>query len=120
MIITQQDAFKTTTEKTRGGEGVMNWTQYLNDANRPANTRIGMAAVINMPPGASLGFHVHDTNEELLVLIDGQALYHDNEHKPHVLQKGTVTLCRQGEGHSLANNGTVPLVFAAIFVDSGK
>ncbi|MDR1545802.1 MAG: cupin domain-containing protein [Deltaproteobacteria bacterium] len=120
MIFKDKDAVKATIDKAKGGVGQIFSNTFLNDANRPERTRAGMVAVNTLPPGASLGFHVHETNEEIYYFIQGQGLYTDADRRQYPIAAGDLTLTRQGEGHALDNAGAEPLVFAAVIIDEGR
>lgn len=66
-----------------------------------------------LEPGASIGYHSHDVNSEIIYLLagKGKVLYDDVE---ETLQSGQVHYCPKGHSHSLVNNGVEPLVFVAI------
>ena len=120
MIIKSQDAQKTAIEKPKGGEGVINGVQYINDTRRPNPTRVAVAAINTLLNGSGLGFHAHETNEEVFFILEGQGVYTDNDGKEYTVGKGDFTICRQGEKHGLFNRTDTPLVFAAVIIDAGQ
>ncbi|MDR2442667.1 MAG: cupin domain-containing protein [Deltaproteobacteria bacterium] len=120
MLITSEQAARSITEKAKGGLGHVSHVHYINPKSRPASTRVAMAAINTIPVGSSLGYHIHETDEELFFILEGQGVFTDTDHKEYQVSSGDVTLCRQGESHGLVNSGTTPLVFAAIIIDSGN
>jgi mannose-6-phosphate isomerase-like protein (cupin superfamily) len=120
MIFKKNQALKTSAEKPKGGQGQILGLSFVNSENRPANTRAAMLATNTLPVGASIGFHVHQDNEEAYLLLEGKGLYTDSDKKDYSVEAGDWTLTRQGEGHALANCGEKPLVFAAIIFDAGN
>jgi mannose-6-phosphate isomerase-like protein (cupin superfamily) len=120
LILTNENAVKSVTEKAKGGVGHVSHLHFINAKNRPDSTRVAMAAINTIPVGSSLGFHIHDNDEEVYLILEGQGLYTDSNRQQYPVKTGDFTLARQGEGHALLNTGETPLVFAAVIVDSGK
>jgi len=70
-----------------------------------------------LPPGTSIGFHRHEKNEEMYIILEGEGLMTVNKEKKRV-KKGDTILNKQGWGHSLENDTDQPLrilVFEANF-----
>ena len=65
-----------------------------------------------LEPGASIGYHCHETNSEIIYLLEGEGyvLYDDGD---ETLLPGQVHYCPRGHSHSLINRGNKPLVFVA-------
>ncbi|MDR1488108.1 MAG: cupin domain-containing protein [Deltaproteobacteria bacterium] len=120
MIFHKNKAAKTKSERPKGGDGQILGLSFVNDSNRPANTRTAMIATNTLPVGSTIGFHVHDADEEAYLILEGQGRYTDADKLDYEVSAGDWTLTREGEGHALANTGDVPLVFAAIIYDAGK
>ena len=72
-------------------------------------------SVITLPPGTSIGVHIHENNEEAYVIIAGEALY-TYEEGEHVMKAGDIALCYKGEKHGIFNNGTTDCIMAGIVV----
>ena len=98
----------------------MKGVSFVSADNRPNSSKISLAAVNTLPPGAGIGVHAHESNEEVYFIIDGDGVYTDSDGKDYPVAKGDFTLCRQGETHGLLNNGAHPLVYAAVIVESSK
>ncbi|MBR5086578.1 MAG: cupin domain-containing protein [Muribaculaceae bacterium] len=66
-----------------------------------------------LEPGASIGYHSHDTDSEIMYFLEGEAtvLTDNGEEK---LLPGQAHYCPMGHSHSLINNGVEPLVFVAV------
>ena len=73
----------------------------------------GKIARFSVEPGASIGYHLHDTSSEMIYVISGtgKALYDDGEES---LYPGICHYCPKGHSHSVINNGTETLVFFAV------
>ena len=60
-----------------------------------------MYSRIVLEPGCSIGWHVHQDEEEIFYFLSGEALFNDNGSEVEV-GAGDVTATRSGEGHSVA------------------
>ena len=66
-----------------------------------------------LPPGASIGPHVHETNSEVIYILSGtgKVLFRDTWEP---LAPGSCHYCPKGEGHSLVNDSGEALTFFAV------
>lgn len=71
-----------------------------------------MSTRIELDPGASIGYHKHENNEEVYVIIAGEGIYTEEGEEMKVVC-GDVLLCRKGNAHGLKNCGEVPLIIGA-------
>ena len=73
----------------------------------------GKIACFSVEPGASIGYHLHDTSSEMIYVLNGtgKALYDDGEES---LAPGICHYCPKGHSHSVINNGADTLVFFAV------
>lgn len=64
-------------------------------------------------PGASIGLHTHETNSEIIYVLEGtgKALC-DGAYEP--LAAGSCHYCPKGHAHSLINDSAADLVFFAV------
>lgn len=76
-------------------------------------TRMFARLVLN--PGCSIGWHVHEDEEEIFYILSGRAAVNDNGTNVFV-SEGDSTITRSGEGHSIACEGDEPLVVLACIV----
>ena len=100
--------------KVWGGEGELAAKYSLGPDAAKDGENFTMAAEMTLAPGHSLGVHTHERNEEIYVILSGQAEYTDERGKVHTLTPGDMTLTRRGQSHGIANHGLSPLVFLAI------
>lgn len=66
-------------------------------------------------PGASIGFHKHETDQEVIFILEGEGSLVDSD--GNVLEKvlpGQATYCAKDESHSLMNKGDKDLIFFAV------
>lgn len=74
---------------------------------------IRLFARVTIPPGASIGFHRHEQEEEIFVILQGSAMTNDDGQEV-ILQPGDSILTGDGKGHAIACAGDHPLVLLAV------
>ena len=64
-------------------------------------------------PGASIGMHTHETNSEIIFILEGhgKVLYDDTSEELHA---GIAHYCKKGHAHSLINDSDADLLFYAV------
>lgn len=72
-------------------------------------------SVATVEPGSGLGWHIHKGDGEFYCVLSGEGEYSDNGDIV-TLRAGDTAFCPDGEGHSIVNRGTEPLVFMALIV----
>jgi mannose-6-phosphate isomerase-like protein (cupin superfamily) len=61
-----------------------------------------------IPPGAGIGHHFHNTVEEMFMILDGEAQFTIDGHTS--LVKGPVgVICKTGHAHAIYNSSTKPV-----------
>ncbi|TBW38236.1 cupin domain-containing protein [Siculibacillus lacustris] len=98
-------------EKAGGGEGTLagKFSFTRNDTKKEeAIKEIGW---MTLKPGASVGLHKHDANEDAYIIISGEGIFTDTAGKESPVKAGDITIARKGESHALKNAGSEPLVF---------
>ena len=87
----------------KGGEKEMVTRMFTNS--------LGKIMRSSLEPGASIGYHAHEENSEIIYLLDGEGtvIYDDNQ--PVRLMPGQVHYCPMGHSHSLRNESDKPLSF---------
>ncbi|MBE6551498.1 MAG: cupin domain-containing protein [Ruminococcaceae bacterium] len=105
MIIKFENIEKTVMPNFYGGEKELSAAMFLDEMNR-----IMKATLI---PGASIGFHKHETSSEILYILSGsgKVVYEDGE---TLIKEGECHYCKKGTSHSLVNTGNKDLVFFAV------
>ena len=88
----------------KGGEKSAAMRMFVDERNRIMQGRL--------VPGASIGMHTHETNSEILFVIQGCGHVIDNGETLPV-EAGQCHYCRKGHTHSLINDGVSDLVFYA-------
>jgi len=89
-----------------GGAGTMAFTAVL---NRGAVTpEFNFLHRGEIPPGAGIGHHFHNTVEEMFMILDGEAQFTIDGRT--ALVKGPAgVICRTGHSHAIYNSGTKPV-----------
>jgi mannose-6-phosphate isomerase-like protein (cupin superfamily) len=112
MVIHRNEMKVEEKEKMRDGNGTVHFTHFA-DGSTQKNAR--MLAELTLPPGASIGYHRHDSETEYFFILSGNGVVNDNG-KEVPVAKGDAIITGNGASHSIANTGTVPLVFHAVIV----
>jgi mannose-6-phosphate isomerase-like protein (cupin superfamily) len=112
MIIHRNEMKVEEKEKMRDGNGTVHFTHFV-DGGTQKNLR--MLAELTLPPGASIGYHRHDAETEYFLILSGEGVVNDNGREAAVTA-GDAIITGGGTSHSIANTGTVPLVFHAVIV----
>ena len=99
-------------ENMRGGSGNVKIEHFWEPGSEMlAHNR--MAARLTLPPGGSIGFHNHENEDEIFIIVKGQAEADDNG-TAVVLNPGDTLLTGNGAGHSIRNTGDGDLELIAI------
>lgn len=111
MIIDYNKSKEETLLKFRGGEGELVTRNFIDEDNKIMMSRL--------KPGASSGYHSHDTNSEIVYIIsgDGHFRYDDTEEK---FSAGSVHYCPKGHSHAMFNDGNDDVVYFAIVGEHGR
>ena len=97
----------------RDGDGQVVVTNILESGEYKGRSRL--VATLTLEPGCSIGEHVHENEEEIFYVIEGEAQYLDNGEWV-TLRKGDSCLCLGGQTHSIANRGDKTLVVVAVIL----
>lgn len=95
-----------TVENMRGGEGTVKIQHFFKKDEMKANSRL--CAKMIVPPGASVGMHQHDTEDEVYIIAKGKGLIDDGETQSEV-NEGDAILTGNGDKHSIKNIGNEDL-----------
>lgn len=105
MIISFEQTEKQTIPNFKGGEKNFITNMFSDEA-----VKIMRAS---LEPGASIGFHAHQTNSEIIFMLEGTGtvLYDDGK---EILHAGECHYCPKGHSHSLRNESDATIVFYAV------
>lgn len=100
-------------EKMRGGTGTVSITHMFEKAEFGAKVRLCSRLVL--PPGAGIGMHPHEAEDELFIIESGTGIIEENG-ESHTVTAGDATLTGKGGAHSIRNGGQSDLVVIAIII----
>lgn len=97
----------------RGGAGNVTIQHFFRKNEITARTRL--CSRLTLPPGASIGLHKHEGEDELFIVTRGKGLIDDGKTKESV-EAGDAILTGKGESHAVINNGQEVLEMIAIIM----
>jgi mannose-6-phosphate isomerase-like protein (cupin superfamily) len=100
-------------EKMRGGEGAVTIQHLLNKEDFGAKVRL--CARLTLPPGAGIGLHPHETEDEVFVILKGAGILVEGASTAQVTE-GDAILTGKGASHAIRNAGSGPLEILAMIV----
>lgn len=112
MIRRQSEFQKEERTAMRGGSGTVK-LEHIWKKGDGLRSNVRMYSRIVLEPGTSIGYHVHENEEEIFFVVSGRAEADDNGAKV-ILETGDSIVTRGGEGHAIACLGDQPLVLLAI------
>lgn len=88
-----------------GGEKELQANMYVDDTNKIFRGKL--------IPGASIGMHTHEVNEEVIYILQGNAkfLYDDTV---EYVKVGECHYCPKGHSHSFINETNEDIIFFAV------
>lgn len=88
-----------------GGEKEVQANMYIDDTNKIFRGKL--------IPGASIGMHTHEVNEEVIYILQGNAkfLYDDTV---EYVKAGECHYCPKGHSHSFINETDEDIIFFAV------
>lgn len=98
-------------EHMRGGDGTATVTPAFLQGDYQSELRL--YSHITLPTGASIGYHVHQGEEELFYILAGTAEFNDNGIL-QTIKAGDATVTCSGQGHSIRNIGDAPVEILAV------
>ncbi|MBP5182954.1 MAG: cupin domain-containing protein [Lentisphaeria bacterium] len=101
--------------QVRGGKGDAVFAHVWESGKEELNDNMRLYAVITLKAGDSIGYHVHEGEDELYFILSGKALYDDNGVKENLFP-GDSSITRSGEGHGIESAGPEDLVLLAVIV----
>ncbi len=98
-------------KRMRDGDGTAEIKHIYKGDELKGNTRL--CAQITLEPNASIGTHIHENEEEVYYILEGEGEVIDDG-QPVAVKKGDAILTRDGASHSIRNTGNADLVFMAV------
>ncbi len=112
MIKNVHDVIPEVAEGVRGGNGSVTAHKLLDLF--PGST-IKSVGIVRLEPGASVGDHSHQGDEDFYYCISGTGIVVDNGIE-HPFTPGTLQITRDGESQAIRNTGETELVFLGALV----
>ena len=113
-MIKKKDSLKSEVrDQLRGGKGAVTFQHYFRKEEMKAKCRL--CARLTLPPGASIGMHRHESEEEVFIIESGSGVLDDGLHRTPV-DAGDAILTGDGEQHALVNTGSGPLELIAVIM----
>jgi mannose-6-phosphate isomerase-like protein (cupin superfamily) len=100
-------------EGMRGGDGLVIVRHLFRKEEFKANVRL--CARLLLPPGASIGEHTHEAEDEVYIVIHGTGLLRDGSKETRV-SPGDAILTGRGQSHAIRNDGTHDLELIAMIM----
>lgn len=100
-------------ENMRGGKGTVHFQHFFTADEFRANSRL--CATMTVPPGASVGRHCHQTEDEVYIVTSGTGILDDGKTRTRV-DAGDAILTGNGEAHAVENDGEEDLVIIAVIM----
>jgi mannose-6-phosphate isomerase-like protein (cupin superfamily) len=100
-------------EEMRGGVGAVTVREMFTPGEITAPTRL--CATLELAPGASIGSHRHDGEDEVYVITAGSGVLDDGITESEVTA-GDAVLTGNGESHSIRNTGDGVLEVIAVIM----
>lgn len=100
-------------ERFKDGKGYVTVINFFEMEDFLGKGRLFGKTIIK--PGNSIGYHVHEGDQEAYYILKGKALYNDNG-KETMLEPGDLAICRDGEGHSIEAIGEEDLEYIMLIL----
>ncbi|NPV53892.1 MAG: cupin domain-containing protein [Firmicutes bacterium] len=113
MIREAKEMAREIRERMRDGKGSVEITHIFKQDELRGKARL--VARVTIPPGASIGFHEHNEEEEIYYIISGKGLANDNG-TTKLVGPGDAILTGGGAGHAIENAGDEPLEMVAVIL----
>ena len=99
-------------EKAGGtGEGVLYGKFAFRREQATNDQAIKEIGLMTLKPGASIGLHGHEANEDTYIILSGEGTFTDGNEDEYIVGPQSVTIAVAGESHGLKNTGNTDLVF---------
>jgi mannose-6-phosphate isomerase-like protein (cupin superfamily) len=97
----------------RGGNGTVKLEPWFKPESFGAKVRL--CTRMTLEPGASIGTHTHETEDEIYLVLSGSGRILENGAWTPI-RTGDAILTGKGGTHGVENNGAEPLVIAAVII----
>ena len=109
MMLDFQAAEAAVVPHFKGGEGQAVVRKAVEDG-------MGKILTLELPAGSSIGLHTHQGNCEIIHVLSGSGVCHDDG-TDVAISAGMTHYCPEGHTHGIDNTGAEPLVLLGILPD---
>ncbi|MDR1377140.1 MAG: cupin domain-containing protein [Synergistaceae bacterium] len=113
-IFKEEDLIVLDKEKAGGGVGVLYGRYAFTRDMPPMENPVREIGWLTLKPGESVGFHKHEVNEDIYVVVSGTGVFKNDDGSEHPVKPGDITIARKGQSHGLTNTGGEDLVFISV------
>ena len=113
-IFKEQDLIILDKEKAGGGTGVLYGRYAFTRDMPPMENPVREIGWLTLKPGDSIGFHKHEVNEDVYVIVSGTGVFKNDDGKEFEVKAGDITIARKGQSHGLSNTGKEDLVIISV------
>jgi mannose-6-phosphate isomerase-like protein (cupin superfamily) len=115
IMIKRRDAMALETrERMRDGAGSVEILHVFAKENLRGRARL--FARLKLGAGSSIGYHVHDREEEVFYILSGKGKVTEEDGKSSDVGPGDAVLTGNGGGHSIENTGSESLEILAVIL----
>ena len=100
-------------DKMRGGTGQVTIQHFFKPDEFKA--RVRLCARLVLPPGAGIGRHTHETEDEVYIVTRGSGLIDDGTSRTRI-NAGDSVLTGKGASHAVKNDGKEDLEIVAMIM----
>ena len=113
MINYQSDQKIEKRKNMRGGNGEVTLVHYFEKENFHTNVRL--CTRLEIPPGAGIGQHIHDNEEEIYIITRGECMICEDGCEKKAAA-GDAILTGSGSSHSVKSTGQEILEITAVII----
>jgi len=113
MITRNHEAIVEDRANMRGGLGTVRLEHWFKPEHFKAKIRL--CTRMTIAPGATIGEHSHEADDEIYIVLSGQGRILENGEWQDI-RPGDAILTGNGASHSVENTGDEPLVIAAVII----
>jgi mannose-6-phosphate isomerase-like protein (cupin superfamily) len=113
-IFKQQDHIVLDKEKAGGGAGILYGKYAFTRDMPPMENPVREIGWLTLKPGDSIGFHKHEVNEDVYVIVSGTGVFKNDDGREYPVEAGDITIARKGQSHALSNTGGADLVIISV------
>ena len=97
-----------------GGVGILYGKYSFTRDMPPMENPVREIGWLTLKPGDSVGFHKHEVNEDIYIVVSGTGVFTDDDGTEHEIAPGDITIARLGKSHAIKNTGKEDLVFIGV------